>query len=54
VETFRSFAMVRRILGMYEDMARKGESGVCFLRIVLGQGGVRGFGHLEVRTPRLT
>jgi hypothetical protein len=33
VETFRSFAMVRRVLGMYEDMARKGESGVCFLRI---------------------
>jgi len=33
VETFRSFAMGRRILSMYEDLARRGETGVCFLRI---------------------
>lgn len=33
VETFRSFAMGRRILTMYEEMARRGETGVCFLRI---------------------
>jgi nitroimidazol reductase NimA-like FMN-containing flavoprotein (pyridoxamine 5'-phosphate oxidase superfamily) len=33
VETFRSFAMGRRILSMYEDLARRGEAGVCFLRI---------------------
>lgn len=33
IETFRSFAMGRRILGMYEEMAGRGETGVCFLRI---------------------
>jgi hypothetical protein len=33
VETFRSFAMGRRILTMYEEMAVRGETGVCFLRI---------------------
>jgi hypothetical protein len=33
VETFRSFAMGRRILSMYEEMAGRGETGVCFLRI---------------------
>jgi nitroimidazol reductase NimA-like FMN-containing flavoprotein (pyridoxamine 5'-phosphate oxidase superfamily) len=33
VETFQSFAMGRRILSMYEDMARRIEAGVCFLRI---------------------
>jgi hypothetical protein len=33
VETFRSFAMGRRILTMYEEMALRGETGVCFLRI---------------------
>lgn len=33
VETFRSFAMGRRILSMYEEFARRGETGVCFLRI---------------------
>ena len=32
-EVFRSFATGRRILSMYEDFARRGESGVCFLRI---------------------
>jgi hypothetical protein len=36
VETFRSFAMGRRILAMYEDFARRGETGVCFLRITPG------------------
>lgn len=33
VETFRSFAMGRRILSMYEEFVRRGETGVCFLRI---------------------
>ena len=33
VETFRLFAMGRRILAMYEEMATRGETGVCFLRI---------------------
>lgn len=33
VETFRSFAMGRRIVAMYEEMAGRGETGVCFLRI---------------------
>lgn len=33
VATFRSFAMGRRILSMYEEMAARGESGVCFVRI---------------------
>jgi len=33
VETFRSFAMGRRILAMYEEMAQRGETGVCFLGI---------------------
>ena len=33
VETFRSFAMGRRILAMYDDFARRGETGICFLRI---------------------
>jgi nitroimidazol reductase NimA-like FMN-containing flavoprotein (pyridoxamine 5'-phosphate oxidase superfamily) len=37
VETFRSFAMGRRILAMYEDLARRGETGVCFLRITPDQ-----------------
>ncbi len=32
-ETFLSFAMGRRILSMYEEFARRGETGVCFLRI---------------------
>lgn len=33
VETFRSFAMGRRILSMYEAFAKRGETGICFLRI---------------------
>lgn len=33
VETFRSFVTGRRILSMYEELARRGETGVCFLRI---------------------
>jgi hypothetical protein len=33
VETFRCFAMGRRIVTMYEEMAGRGETGVCFLRI---------------------
>jgi nitroimidazol reductase NimA-like FMN-containing flavoprotein (pyridoxamine 5'-phosphate oxidase superfamily) len=33
LETFRSFRMGRRILSMYEELALRGETGVCFLRI---------------------
>ena len=34
VSTFKSFFLGRRILGMYDDSARRGETRVCFLRIV--------------------
>ena len=32
--TFKSFFMGRRILAMYDDFVRRGETRVCFLRIV--------------------
>lgn len=34
LRTFRSFFMGRRILKMYEEFERRGETRVCFLRIV--------------------
>ena len=34
LRTFRSFFMGRRILKMYEESERRGETRVCFLRIV--------------------
>lgn len=34
VETFRSFFMGRRILKMYDEFVRRGETRVCFVRIV--------------------
>jgi uncharacterized protein YhbP (UPF0306 family) len=34
IRTFNSFFMGRRILRMYEEFARRGETRVCFIRIV--------------------